>query len=60
MSQPPQPSSQPKLPKLVVFDLDACLWSPEMFELGAAPTSYDADKGGVKAGGDFVRALLPS
>ena len=41
-----------RFPKLVVFDLDACLWSPEMFELAARPTSYDAKAGGVIAGRD--------
>ena len=48
----------PRLPALIVFDLDACLWSPEMFELDSAPTEYDASRGGVKAGGDTVR-LFP-
>lgn len=46
------------LPALIVFDLDACLWSPEMFELSAAPASYDAGKGGMRAGSDVVR-LFP-
>ena len=37
-------SSPPARPKLVVFDLDACIWSPEMYELwgGGAPFTYDA------------------
>lgn len=47
-----------RVPKLLVFDLDACLWSPEMFELSSRPTSYDAAAGGVKAGRDVVR-LFP-
>lgn len=47
-----------RVPKLLVFDLDACLWSPEMFELHAAPTSYDAQAGGVRAGSEVVR-LFP-
>jgi len=46
------------LPALMVFDLDACLWSPEMFELSSAPTNYDATRGGVVAGRDVVR-LFP-
>ena len=46
------------VPKLIVFDLDACLWLPEMFELEARPSSYDAALGGVRAGPDVVR-LLP-
>jgi len=45
----------PTIPTLIVFDLDACLWSPEMFELSAAPTAYDAAAGGVTAGNDVVR-----
>lgn len=45
----------PTIPTLIVFDLDACLWSPEMFELSAAPTAFDAAAGGVKAGHDVVR-----
>ena len=43
------------LPALIVFDLDACLWSPEMFELSSSPTTYDAARGGVKAGSDTVK-----
>lgn len=46
------------LPKLIVFDLDACLWSPEMFELSSAPTKYDSKAGGVKAGHETV-TLFP-
>ena len=46
------------LPKLIVFDLDACLWTPEMFELSSAPTAYSTEKGGVIAGGDVV-TLFP-
>ena len=42
------------VPALIVFDLDACLWSPEMYELDGAPTTYDAKRGGVKAGRDTV------
>ena len=47
-----------RVPRLIIFDLDACLWSPEMFELDGAPTAYDATLGGVKAGTDVVR-LFP-
>ena len=46
------------LPSLIVFDLDHCLWSPEMFELDNAPTKWDAKRGGVKAGSDTVK-LFP-
>ena len=47
-----------RVPKLLIFDLDACLWSPEMFELRTAPTTYDAAAGGVRAGSEVVR-LFP-
>lgn len=32
-----------KIPKIIVFDLDACLWSPEMYQLwgGGSPFRYD-------------------
>lgn len=43
------------LPRLIVFDLDACLWSPEMFELSAAPTTYDGAAQGVRAGREHVK-----
>ena len=46
------------MPALIVFDLDACLWTPEMFELDSAPSAYDAKKGGVAAGSDTVK-LFP-
>ena len=46
------------LPQLIVFDLDACLWSPEMFELDSAPTRYEDRLGGTRAGNDVVR-LFP-
>ncbi len=26
-----------KLPKMIVFDLDMCMWSPEMYELSQCP-----------------------
>jgi len=45
-------------PRLLVFDLDACLWTPEMFELDGRPSRFDAEKGGVRAGSDIVR-LFP-
>ena len=44
-----------KIPSLIVFDLDACLWDPEMYELDGPPTTYDAKRGGVKAGRDTVK-----
>ena len=47
-------NSKMALPSLIVFDLDACLWSPEMYELDNAPTKWDSKRGGVKAGSDTV------
>eukprot|EP00965_Chrysotila_dentata_P248731 6208511-Pleurochrysis_carterae.AAC.1 len=44
-----------RAPGMIVFDLDACLWHPEMFELTAPPGMYDADAKGVLAGHDVVR-----
>ena len=43
------------LPKMIVFDLDACLWMPEMFELTAPPTKYDPSQNGVRAGQETVK-----
>jgi magnesium-dependent phosphatase 1 len=51
-----------RLPRLVVFDLDACVWEPEMYELDATPTKpCHADLGcgmqvaGLQAGDSTVR-----
>jgi magnesium-dependent phosphatase 1 len=51
-----------RLPRLVVFDLDACVWHPEMYELDDAPTApVHADLGfgrqvaGLQAGDSTVR-----
>jgi magnesium-dependent phosphatase 1 len=35
---PPQPKTDPLLPTMIVFDLDDCLWTPEMHELRNPPT----------------------
>lgn len=55
-------------PKLIVFDLDMCLWSPEMYELEAVPDARDVVIGalsrgeqgqqgvvGVRSGGETIR-----
>mmetsp|Transcript_59585 Transcript_59585/g.111504 ORF Transcript_59585/g.111504 Transcript_59585/m.111504 type:complete len:182 (+) Transcript_59585:60-605(+) len=42
------------LPHLIVFDLDACLWTPEMYELASAPSTYCSKRGGIMAGRDTV------
>lgn len=57
------------LPKLVVFDLDMCMWSPEMYELSEIPTGDGAKMVGklgghgegcvgAKSSGDVIR-LFP-
>jgi hypothetical protein len=38
------------VPALVVFDLDACLWLPEMYQLDAPPGAWDEKAQGVRAG----------
>jgi len=53
LERPANKQEQMALPALIVFDLDACLWSPEMFEI-ARPTVYDATRGGVVAGSHTV------
>jgi magnesium-dependent phosphatase 1 len=55
-------------PSLVVFDLDDCVWSPEMYTLSAVPSAADAVRGdlgngkagvvGVRSGGEVIR-LFP-
>lgn len=42
----------PALPELVVFDLDMCMWSPEMYTLHKPPT--------IPVPGDLGRATAPS
>lgn len=51
-------STPTALPRLVVFDLDACLWSPEMYQLGEPPSAWCDIRGGVVAGRSLVR-LFP-
>lgn len=46
------------MPSLVVFDLDACVWLPEMYLLRAPPGEWDEAAGGVRAGEEVVR-LFP-
>lgn len=53
------------MPELVVFDLDMCMWAPEMYELSEVPDETCVvqgalgDKGngvvGVRSGGDTIR-----
>ena len=39
-------------PQLCVFDLDACLWDKEMFEMGSAPSERDAVLGDLDGKGE--------
>lgn len=43
------------VPKLVVFDLDGCVWTPEMFELRGKPSEWCSKTNTVKAGRDRVK-----
>jgi magnesium-dependent phosphatase 1 len=47
------------LPRIIVFDLDACCWTPELYQIGrGAPFKYDGTKCEATAsGGDRVRLL---
>jgi magnesium-dependent phosphatase 1 len=45
------------LPELCVFDMDMCIWSPEMYELHAIPTIKDARRGRLGDRGDGVIAV---
>ena len=38
------------IPKLIVFDLDGCVWEPEMYELwgGGSPFSYNSQNGNLR------------
>lgn len=45
------------LPELVVFDMDFCLWSPEMYTLDAIPTTKDAQRGKLGDRGEGVVAV---
>jgi hypothetical protein len=44
-------------PSLVVFDLDMCLWSPEMYTLDHQPTSKDVILGELSKGVQGVVAV---
>jgi len=56
----------PRYPKLVVFDLDACLWNLEMYSLDVIPQAGDAVQGilgklgqtgvaGVRSGSEVIK-----
>ena len=58
------------LPKLIVFDLDGCVWSPEMYTLSIVPRASDVVRGdlgrgkgegvvGVKSGSHDVIRIFP-
>jgi magnesium-dependent phosphatase 1 len=47
------------VPRIVVFDLDACCWTPEMYQLGrGAPFRYDVARcEAIASDGEKVRLL---
>ncbi|CAJ1405943.1 unnamed protein product [Effrenium voratum] len=47
-----------RLPGLCVFDLDACLWDKEMYEMEAIPKPEDAVRGDLLGRGDGVRGVM--
>mmetsp|Transcript_38282 Transcript_38282/g.101612 ORF Transcript_38282/g.101612 Transcript_38282/m.101612 type:complete len:113 (-) Transcript_38282:275-613(-) len=42
-------------PKLIVFDLDMCLWHPEMFQLSSSPSKWNKAENTITAGSDTIR-----
>lgn len=46
------------LPSLCVFDLDACLWDKEMFEMPAIPTTEDVVRGNLNGRGEGVVSVM--
>jgi hypothetical protein len=56
--QEQQACDDTEVPSLVVFDLDACLWLPEMYQLDHPPGEWDDTAAGVRAGKQVVR-LFP-
>ena len=53
-SAPPQDA----FPELCVFDLDACLWDKEMFEMTAVPTEADVVLGELGGAGSGVVSVM--
>jgi magnesium-dependent phosphatase 1 len=45
-------------PKLTVFDLDACFWDQEMYEMGVVPTSDDTVMGDLNGRGEGVIGVM--
>ena len=45
-------------PKLAVFDLDACFWDQEMYEMGKIPTPEDIVIGDLNGRGDGVIGVM--
>ena len=47
-------------PELLVFDMDACLWDKEMYEMSAIPTDTDKDKvtGDLNGRGEGVTGVM--
>jgi magnesium-dependent phosphatase 1 len=45
-------------PKLTVFDLDACFWDQEMYEMGVIPTTDDKVIGNLNGRGEGVVGVM--
>ena len=48
----------PTLPRLCVFDLDACLWDKEMFEMPSVPTASNVVRGDLNGRGEGVIGVM--
>eukprot|EP00308_Calcidiscus_leptoporus_P013231 CAMPEP_0119355448 /NCGR_PEP_ID=MMETSP1334-20130426/4282_1 /TAXON_ID=127549 /ORGANISM="Calcidiscus leptoporus, Strain RCC1130" /LENGTH=208 /DNA_ID=CAMNT_0007369279 /DNA_START=76 /DNA_END=702 /DNA_ORIENTATION=+ len=51
-------SSAAPYPELCVFDLDACLWDKEMFEMGVVPMVEDAVRGDLNGRGEGIAGVM--
>lgn len=45
-------------PELCVFDLDACLWDKEMYEMTVVPTAADTRRGDLNGRGEGVVGVM--
>ena len=51
-------SSAAPYPELCVFDLDACMWDKEMFQMDEIPTANDAVRGDLNGRGEGVKGVM--
>ena len=59
-SPPPPPRRDPKLPRMVVFDLDFTLWHPELYQLSSGPPFTTSADGCAQLQSCRRRRLSPS